>query len=78
MTCKICGAAVSDTEYCSDPCRIKLECQRIAWDRAAKMVGVNGYYERRYQEHLRNKNTRGAKTMLKEWEAAQAKLGDRP
>lgn len=78
MTCKICSAPTSDAEYCSEPCRLKLECQRIAWDRAARMVGVNGYYDKRYREHLRNHNTRGAKTMLKEWNAARARLGERP
>ncbi|CAA7627450.1 conserved hypothetical protein [Candidatus Terasakiella magnetica] len=42
------------------------------------MVGVNGYYDRRYREHLRDHNTRGAKTMLKEREAVRARLGNRP
>lgn len=78
MTCKICGAPVSDAECCSEHCRLKLECKRIAWDRAAKMVAPNGYYDRRYREHVRNHNTRGAKTMLREWEAARANLGERP
>lgn len=78
MTCKICGATTADSECCSEHCRLKLECQRIAWDRAAHMVGVNGYYDNRYREHVRNHNTRGAKTMLKEWNAARAKLGERP
>jgi len=78
MTCKICGAPAPDAEYCSTACRLKLECLRIAWDRAAKKVGVNGYYDQRCREHLRNHNTRGAKTMHKEWEAARAALGERP
>lgn len=78
MTCKICGAATSDRDCCGEHCRLKLECRRIAWDRAAGMIGVNGYYDRRHREHLRNHNTRGAKAMLKEWETARAKLGDRP
>ncbi|MGE5477608.1 MAG: hypothetical protein ACM3Q1_13195 [Bacteroidales bacterium] len=78
MTCKICGAPAPDAECCSEACRLKLECQRIAWDRAARMVGVNGYYDKRYREHVRNHNTRGAKTMLKEWNAARARLGERP
>ncbi len=78
MTCKICGAETAGRDHCGQPCRIKLECQRIAWDRAARMVGVNGYYDKRYREHLRNHNTRGAKTMLKEWNAARTKLGERP
>jgi hypothetical protein len=78
MTCKICGAPAAGAETCSESCRVKLECRRIAWDRAARMVAVNGYYDRRYREHVRNHNTRGAKTMLKEWEAARARLGDRP
>jgi hypothetical protein len=42
------------------------------------MVGVNGYYDCRYREHMRHHNTRGAKTMHKEWEAARARLGERP
>lgn len=78
MTCKVCGTAVTAVEVCSEACRLKLQCRRIAWDRAAAMVGVNGYYDRRYREHLRDHNTRGAKTMLREWKAAQAKLGERP
>jgi len=53
MTCKICGAETDGSDHCGEPCRIKLECQRIAWDRAARMVGVNGYYDKRYREHLR-------------------------
>lgn len=78
MTCKICGAPATDADCCGEPCRLKLECQRIAWDRAARMVGVNGYYDKRYREHVRNHNTRGAKAMLKEWNAARARLGERP
>lgn len=78
MVCKICGAPATEADYCGEPCRLKLECRRIAWDRAAKAVGVNGYYDRRYQEHLRNHNTRGAKAMRKEWETARARLGERP
>lgn len=78
MTCKICGAPAGDAECCGEHCRLKLECKRIAWDRAAKMVAPNGYYDRRYREHVRNHNTRGAKTMLREWEAARAKLGEKP
>lgn len=79
VTCKSCGAELEQpTETCSEACRLKLECLRIAWDRAAKMVGINGYYHRRYQEHDRNHNTRGAKTMLKEWNTAKARLGERP
>lgn len=78
MACKICGAVTDETDYCSEHCRLKLECQRIAWDRAARMVGVNGYYDRRYREHMRTHNTRGAKVMRKEWDAALAKLGERP
>ncbi|KAF0225430.1 MAG: hypothetical protein FD176_481 [Rhodospirillaceae bacterium] len=78
MACKICGGATDEADYCSEHCRLKLECQRIAWDRAARMVGVNGYYDRRYREHLRAHNTRGAKVMRKEWDAALAKLGERP
>ena len=78
MTCKICGAPNFEAELCSQSCRVKLECLRIAWDRAAKMVGVNGYYDRRTREHQRNHNTRGAKTMFKEWQAARDALGDRP
>ena len=78
MTCKICGASAGDAECCGEHCRLKLECKRIAWDRAAKMVAPNGYYDRRYREHVRNHNTRGAKTMLREWEAARAQLGERP
>ncbi len=78
MICKICGTPISEGESCSETCRLKIECQRIAWDRAAKMVGVNGYYDHRYREHLRNHNPRGAKTMLKEWNAARARLGERP
>lgn len=78
MTCKICGAPAADAECCGEACRVKLECHRIAWDREARKVGVNGYYDRRYQEHLRNHDTRGAKTMLKEWHAAKARLGERP
>ena len=76
--CKICGAAASGADYCSEPCRLKLECLRIAWDRAAKMVGVNGYYDNRYRHHIRNHNMRGAKTMYKEWEVARSQLGERP
>lgn len=78
MTCTICGAATDGADHCGESCRLKLECRRIAWDNAAKKVGVNGYYERRYQEHLRNHDTRGAKTMHTEWLAAQARLGERP
>lgn len=79
MTCKICDSeAAAEAETCSEACRLKLECRRIAWDRAAKAVGVNGYYDRRYREHLRNHNTRGAKVIYKEWETARAKLGERP
>lgn len=78
MTCKICGAPAPDADTCGEPCRLELACQRIAWDRSARMVGVNGYYDQRYREHLRNHNTRGAKTMLKEWNAARARLGERP
>ncbi|MBC7907342.1 MAG: hypothetical protein H7Y60_11435 [Rhodospirillaceae bacterium] len=79
MTCKICGAPVENSaDTCGEPCRIKLDCQRIAWDREAKKVGVNGYYHRRYQEHVRNHDTRGAKVMHKEWEAARERLGERP
>lgn len=78
MTCRICGTPTTEAEVCGEHCRLKLDCLRIAWDRAAKMVGVNGYYDQRYREHLRNHNTRGAKVMLKEWEAARAKLGERP
>lgn len=78
MTCKICGSPAIGHDYCSETCRLKIECLRIAWDRAAKMVGCNGYYHRRYHEHLRNHNTRGAKMMHKEWEAARARLGERP
>lgn len=77
--CKICGAAIAgDAETCGERCRVKLECRRVAWDRAARMVAVNGYYDRRYREHLRNHNTRGAKVMRREWDAAIAKLGERP
>ncbi|MBI2240198.1 MAG: hypothetical protein HYU59_05275 [Magnetospirillum gryphiswaldense] len=79
MTCKTCGGQTADgAETCGDHCRAKLECRRIAWDRAARMVAVNGYYDRRYREHLRNHNTRGAKVMRREWDAAIAKLGERP
>lgn len=78
MACKVCGTPSGEAEYCSEPCRLKLECRRIAWDRAARMVGVNGYYDNRYRQHLRDHNTRGAKTMLREWDAARAKLGERP
>ena len=78
MTCKICGAPAADAECCGDACRRQLQCRRIAWDRAARMVGVNGYYDRRTREHLRNHNTRGAKAMHKEWQAARARLGERP
>ncbi|CAA7616416.1 conserved hypothetical protein [Magnetospirillum sp. LM-5] len=78
MTCKICGAPTEGRDHCGEPCRLKLECLRIAWDRAARMVGVNGYYDRRTREHLRNHNSRGAKVMYKEWEAAKARLGERP
>jgi hypothetical protein len=78
LTCKICDAPAADSDYCGEPCRLKLECRRIAWDRAAKAVGTNGYYDRRYQEHLRNHNTRGAKAMNKEWQTALARLGERP
>jgi len=78
LSCKICGAAADQSECCGDGCRRQLECRRIAWDRAAKMVATNGYYDRRYREHLRNHNTRGANTMRKEWEAALAGLGERP
>lgn len=78
MVCKVCGSPVTDTECCGEACRLKLECQRIAWDRAAGRVAVNGYYDRRYREHVRTNNTRGAKTMLKEWNAAKAALGERP
>ena len=80
MTCKICEAPLSspDLDFCSETCRLKMECKRIAWDRAAKMVGVNGYYDRRHQEHLRNRNKRGAEVMRKEWAAARARLGERP
>lgn len=77
MTCTICGGA-TEAETCSEPCRLKLQCRRIAWDREAARVAVNGYYDRRYREHLRNHNTRGAKVMLREWNAAKAKLGERP
>ncbi|MBF0324717.1 hypothetical protein [Magnetospirillum moscoviense] len=78
MTCKICGAPTEGHDHCGEPCRLKLECLRIAWDRAARMVGVNGYYDRRYREHMRDHNSRGAKVMHKEWEAAKARLGERP
>lgn len=78
MTCKICGAAAAGSETYGEACRLKLECQRIAWDREARKVGVNGYYERRYQEHMRTHNTRGAKVIHKEWQAARARLGERP
>jgi uncharacterized short protein YbdD (DUF466 family) len=80
LTCKICGNPVTEpeSETCGEPCRLKLQCQRIAWDRAAKMVGVNGYYDRRYQEHMRDNNKRGAKMIHKEWEANRARLGERP
>jgi len=79
MTCKTCGEQTADgAETCGDHCRAKLECRRIAWDRAARMVAVNGYYDRRYREHLRNNNKRGANVMRREWDAAIAKLGERP
>lgn len=78
MTCKICGTPVPDAECCSEPCRLKLECARIVWDRDARKIGVNGYYDKRYREHLRNSNTRGAKVILKEWNAARDTLGERP
>ncbi|HSV29164.1 MAG TPA: hypothetical protein VLL76_06385 [Candidatus Omnitrophota bacterium] len=79
MTCKICGAETADgTDHCGEPCRLKLECLRIAWDREARKVGVNGYYDRRYQEHVRTNNTRGAKVIRNEWLDAKARLGERP
>ncbi len=78
MICKTCGAPTPESDTCSEACRLKLDCRRIVWDRAAKMVGVNGYYDCRCREHLRNHNTRGAKTMQKEWDAARARLGQRP
>jgi hypothetical protein len=78
MVCKICSAPTDGVDHCGESCRLKLECLRIAWDRAARMVGVNGYYDRRYREHLRSHNSRGAKVMHKEWEAAKARLGERP
>jgi hypothetical protein len=80
MTCKICGADVAgtDSDFCGETCRLKMECRRIAWDRDARKVGVNGYYDRRYQEHLRNRNKRGAEVIRKEWMGAKAKLGERP
>jgi hypothetical protein len=80
VICKICGTPIADESlgYCSEPCRLKLECRRIAWDRDAKKIAVNGYYDRRYQEHLRNNNRRGAEVMRKEWLATKAKLGERP
>lgn len=78
MECKICGQASGEADHCSEHCRLKLECLRIAWDRSARMVGVNGYYDRRHREHVRNHNTRGAKVMRKEWDAALARLGERP
>lgn len=78
MTCKICGTPVTDAECCSKACSVKLDCARIAWDRDARKIGVNGYYDQRYREHVRNNNSRGAKVMLKEWNAAKAALGERP
>ncbi len=81
MTCKICGAEISGEaggETCGTACRLELQCRRIAWDRDAQKVAVNGYYDRRYREHLRNNNKRGANVMLREWNAAKAKLGERP
>lgn len=78
MTCKICSTPTDGTDFCSEACRLKMECRRIAWDRDAKKVGVNGYYDTRYREHVRNNNTRGAKVMHKEWLAAKARLGERP
>lgn len=78
MICKICGAPANDADFCCETCKLKLECLRVAWDRTARMVGVNGYYDKRYREHVRNHNTRGAKAMLKEWNAVRAKLGERP
>lgn len=84
MTCKICAAAIAPAETgeppecCGAACQRELTCRRIAWDRAAKMVAVNGYYHRRHAEHLRNNNRRGATVMMKEWIAAKAGLGERP
>lgn len=77
MTCKICDAT-TEHETCSEACRIKLECARIAWDRLAKKVGVNGYYEQRYSELLRQKNKHGANVMLKEWKEVKAGMEERP
>lgn len=80
MTCKICGAAVtpSETETCGTRCRIELEKRRIAWDRQARMVGPQGHYARRHQELVRTNNKHGAKVILAEWKANQARLGPRP
>jgi len=76
--CKICRAPTSEAEACGDACLRQLGCLRLAWDRAAKMVAPNGYYDRRYRQHLRDHNTRGANAMLKEWQTARERLGERP
>ncbi|GAB3128661.1 hypothetical protein [Novispirillum itersonii] len=78
MTCKICGTPVTDAECCSEACRLKLDCARIVWDRDARKIGVNGYYDKRYREHLCTGNARGAKMILKEWNAVRDTLGERP
>ncbi len=79
-TCKSCGGAVADpaAETCSPRCRVELDKRRIAWDRDARNVGRNGYYDRRYQELVRKHDKHGAKVILAEWEAAKERLGDRP
>lgn len=80
MTCKTCGSAAcpSDAETCSARCRLALEKRRISWDRDARNAGRNGYYDRRYQELVRRHDKHGAKVILAEWEAAKARLGERP
>jgi endogenous inhibitor of DNA gyrase (YacG/DUF329 family) len=80
VTCKTCGAAVEtpEAETCSNRCRLDLEKRRIAWDREARNVGRNGYYDRRYQELVRRNEKHGAKVILAEWEAAKGRLGERP
>jgi hypothetical protein len=78
MTCKTCGGPAPDGETCSTRCRLELEKRRIAWDRDAKNVGKNGYYDRRYQELVRRHEKKGAQVILDEWKAAQARLGERP
>lgn len=79
VTCKTCGGETPpEDETCSNRCRLELEKRRIAWDRDAKNVGRNGYYDRRYQELVRRNEKHGAKVILAEWEAAKERLGERP